>query len=166
MVGTYTIYVSDLDCNFNSKFHYDESLQDYTVSRAINGSGRIQDDRKAPEILIDGRSDLNQQMLYFSVYPEGPYPLINTEERQTRREMDFPRQTVVTKIIGTLAYQRGDQPELKSGLYAAIFAGELQFEELWTCAKVGRKIERFIIEIFGNAMLQVQNTRIITYHWS
>jgi hypothetical protein len=165
VVGRYQIHVSDIVCNFVSELNFEENLQSYLLTRAVNGSGRVDDNRRTSELLIDGKKDINQLSLYFSIYPQEPYSLTNAEKKQTRREFDFPRQTFVSRIIGTLSYEKGNPPEIATGLYAALFIGELQFEELWSCGKLGRKVEGFTLEVFGDAMLQIKDKRIITYHW-
>lgn len=165
MVGIYRIYVSELEFSFLSEMRYNEKSQDYEYVEHINGVGKLRDERRTSELLIDGKKYLDGLNMYFSIYPWDPYPLIDADNRQTRRELDFPTQTFVSKIMGTVDYQRNDDDGLKSGLYSGIFIGGKQFEELWTSCKQGRKIEWFSIDVFGDAMLEKQSIGIITYHW-
>lgn len=164
MVGIYRIYIEDLEYRINSEMSFDEETQEYIYKRSVHGSGTVMDERRASELLIDGEKDLNKLQLYFSLYEEAPYELLAAQTRQTKRISDFPRQTFVSKILGTLSYDAG-QLGVKSGLYGGLSVGLQQFEDLWECAKAGRQLRGFSIAVFGDAMVERENIGIITYHW-
>lgn len=90
MVGTYTIFVQDLEYKLNSAMEFEKKNQNYLHKRSIHGSGHIRDERRTSELLIHGGQDLHDLSFYFSIYDDDPYELISAESRQTKRVRDFP----------------------------------------------------------------------------
>lgn len=169
-VGTYFFDVKDLECSFHSRLEFNEETENYKLVGSVEVNGVIADENRASELLIDGKKKLDGLNCCLSIYGDAPTELHEPQKNQTRKLQDFPKQSYISKILGSLDYEVGSHDreldiKFETGLYGGLGIGN-QFNEIWNCVSNGRSLVSCRLGVFGSAMIQQQSYGNIRYFWN
>ena len=106
-LGTYLVKASDPNISNHAKLEYREDHHKFIESRRIEINGRISDDQRGSQLIINGKKPLDGLPLIMTTEAGEPIALDNPPSRQTKLVTNSEYQFVIPYAPGRLRVRPG-----------------------------------------------------------